>query len=135
MAKLTFGKYLLISMIAFAFTALQSPPSFSTEMKVGEAEYESKCATCHGKDGAGDGPVAPALRKRPPDLRLLTKNNDGVFPAEVLRNIVDGRRSLRAHGSYEMPVWGRETSRDGSSVDTSNWIPAIVEYLESMQLK
>ncbi|QEL27173.1 cytochrome c (plasmid) [Bosea sp. F3-2] len=132
---MTKGKHLLTFVVAFTLSEFQSPHSFSSEIKAGQAEYENKCAACHGKDGSGNGPVAPALRRQPPDLRLLTRNNRGVYPAEVLRGIVDGRRSLRAHGNYEMPVWGRETSPGGTDISTNERIAAIVEYLRSMQIK
>jgi hypothetical protein len=75
----------------------------------------------------GDGPVGETLRTRPPDLTLLAKKNEGVFPAEVLYQIIDGRKTLRAHGNYEMPVWGGSISR--------NRILAIADYLRSLQAK
>lgn len=35
----------------------------------GRALYESRCATCHGASGAGDGPAGAGLVPRPRDLR------------------------------------------------------------------
>jgi hypothetical protein len=54
----------------------------------------------------GDGPVTRALKKKPANLRLLLKNNGGVFPREDLRDFIDGRKGGSAHGSREMPIWG-----------------------------
>src|SRR6266850_3448333 len=34
----------------------------------GRAIYETKCAVCHGRDGAGDGPAAAGLALKPPSL-------------------------------------------------------------------
>jgi mono/diheme cytochrome c family protein len=134
MTKQTFRRLSLTCVVAFIL--IEFPPLHGfTDNSEGKAEYENKCAACHGEDGSGNGPVAPALRRQPPDLRLLTKNNDGVFPARVLYNIIDGRRSIRAHGNYEMPVWGKEMSLGDSGVSTSKRITAIVEYLRSMQIK
>jgi hypothetical protein len=75
---------------------------------VGKAEYESKCATCHGAGGKGDGPQAQFLPARPADLTMLAKNNGGVFPASRVHEIIDGRLEVVAHGSRLMPVWGNE---------------------------
>jgi hypothetical protein len=71
-----------------------------------ELEYRWYCGQCHGMNATGNGPVAPALRKRPANLRLLSKNNGGVFPREEVRDFIDGRKVTSAHGSREMPIWG-----------------------------
>jgi mono/diheme cytochrome c family protein len=34
----------------------------------GEQMYSQFCATCHGRYGRGDGPLAPNLRRQPPDF-------------------------------------------------------------------
>jgi mono/diheme cytochrome c family protein len=67
----------------------------------GELLYRRYCASCHGIDGRGDGPVAPALVSPPADL---TRVDTGV--PELMRQI-DGRAMARAHGTAQMPVWGR----------------------------
>ncbi len=73
---------------------------------IGKAEYMSNCASCHGLDGKGNGPVASALKTNPTDLTVLAKKNGGVFPVNALYEIIDGRRVLASHGTREMPVWG-----------------------------
>lgn len=72
----------------------------------GEVLFLRYCASCHGATGHGDGPVASELRKRPPDLASLARRNGGKFDERALVAIVDGRRSIPAHGSRSMPVWG-----------------------------
>lgn len=37
----------------------------------GGALYQAHCAICHGSTGAGDGPLRPALRRPPADLRAV----------------------------------------------------------------
>jgi len=101
----------------------------------GAAEYKARCASCHGESGAGDGPAAAAMRTRPPDLRGLAKSNDGVFPDKVLATVIDGRKTIRAHGTFEMPVWGRQLSQSVGDGDASKRIAAIVAYLRSIQIK
>jgi mono/diheme cytochrome c family protein len=66
----------------------------------GEILYRRYCAACHGTDGRGDGPASAALCPRPSDLTRL----ESTVP-ELMRQI-DGRRTIRAHGTAAMPVWG-----------------------------
>src|SRR5262249_54760726 len=35
----------------------------------GQTLYQDKCAVCHGREGAGDGPAAASLTVKPPSLR------------------------------------------------------------------
>ena len=101
----------------------------------GAAEYKARCASCHGESGAGDGPAASALRSSPSDLRMLTKINDGVFPEKVLVTVIDGRKTVRAHGTFVMPVWGRQLSQSGGDAEAARRIAAIIDYLRSIQIK
>ena len=66
----------------------------------GEVLYMRYCASCHGIDGRGGGPVAAALTPPPSDLTRLESRE-----AELMKQI-DGRRTVRAHGTSAMPVWG-----------------------------
>jgi Cytochrome C oxidase, cbb3-type, subunit III len=95
-------KFLMLASVITGF----SPCGFAEDINSGKVDYESHCAACHGKDGKGDGPVSMELRTKPADLTSLAKNNGDVFPGEVLYRIIDGRRTIRSHGTYEMPVWG-----------------------------
>ena len=66
----------------------------------GELFYRRYCAACHGVEGRGDGPASAALSPRPTDLTRI----DSSVP-ELMRQI-DGRRTIRPHGTAAMPVWG-----------------------------
>jgi mono/diheme cytochrome c family protein len=48
--------------------------------------FRAYCTSCHGLDGRGAGPAAPALKAKVPDLTLLARNNRGQFPAARTRN-------------------------------------------------
>jgi mono/diheme cytochrome c family protein len=72
----------------------------------GEPEYHSSCAPCHGSDGKGAGPVSAGLKVPPPDLTVLAKKNNGVFPFNSVYEIIDGRKAIIAHGTRDMPIWG-----------------------------
>jgi hypothetical protein len=37
---------------------------------------------------------------------VLSKNNNGVFPLNAVYEVIDGRKSIKAHGTREMPIWG-----------------------------
>jgi len=78
-----------------------------TKLDVGKREFEANCASCHGMDGKGRGPLVELLRKSPPDLTQLSKANQGVFPMNRLYTTIEGE-NVAAHGSRDMPVWGRD---------------------------
>ena len=63
----------------------------------GSYVYRAYCASCHGPDGRGDGPLAEDLRYRPSNLTLIAKRNGGEFPTELVVRIVDGRKSVKGH--------------------------------------
>lgn len=115
--------------------ALAATPALADDATSGGNLYRLYCASCHGESGAGDGPVASALVGGAPDLRVLERNNGGVFPEAVLRTVIDGRRTLRAHGTYAMPVWGRDLSATGGDAATAQTISGIVEYLKGIQVR
>jgi mono/diheme cytochrome c family protein len=72
----------------------------------GKAEYHSSCASCHGIDGKGNGPVSADLKVPPSDLTVLARKNNGVFPFYSVYEIIDGRKAVIAHGTRDMPIWG-----------------------------
>jgi mono/diheme cytochrome c family protein len=84
----------------------RSPRKLIPEMD-GKSLFGAYCASCHGLDGKGKGPVAPALREHVPDLTTLAFRRGGKFPAAELEKMILGAGDPRAaHGSREMPVWG-----------------------------
>jgi mono/diheme cytochrome c family protein len=76
------------------------------DIDIGKAEYQASCAPCHGLGGKGDGPVSSELKVRPPDLTLLARKNNGVFPFNSMYRIIDGRDLVPSHGTRDMPIWG-----------------------------
>lgn len=73
----------------------------------GKELYVELCAVCHGMDGTGGGPAAKALAKPLPDLTAISAANDGVFPRAEVEKAIRGQGEIAAHGSMEMPIWGR----------------------------
>lgn len=74
---------------------------------IGKQEFTENCASCHGVDGKGNGPMGNFLQRSPPDLSLLAKNNKGVLPINRLYEVIDGV-GVPSHGTRDMPVWGWE---------------------------
>ena len=56
-----------------------------------KADFVAYCASCHGVDGMGNGPLADTLKVRPTDLTVISKKNDGHFPYTMLRKTIEGR--------------------------------------------
>jgi mono/diheme cytochrome c family protein len=138
-AKWAVGIFLLFSGLALGQT---KPPAQKDYQRLiysvkGPELFRAHCAACHGSDAKGDGPVAPTLKTKPADLTVLAKNNQGVFPRQIVLKIISGDdTSLLAHGSREMPVWGPifhqiEEDQDFGNVRLQN----LTKYLESIQQK
>jgi len=99
-------------------------------------DYQKYCASCHGPEGRGDGPVAQAMKAMPADLTLLSTNNDGKYPADKVREIIDGRADVKAHGPRAMPVWGNEFYVSAEGVgqrQAHDRIEGLTDYVRRMQ--
>jgi mono/diheme cytochrome c family protein len=97
--------------------------------------FKTFCASCHGVEGTGNGPMAQVLLHVPPDLTLIARKNGGMFPTARVNRIIAGW-DIESHGDREMPVWGDPftLTRDGRFRDGAETrIAAIVRYLESIQ--
>lgn len=100
----------------------------------GQALYQSYCATCHGVDAKGNGPMSSALKTPPPDLTQIAARRGGVFSARVVERVVSGDSELTAHGTREMPLWGPIFSQVAWDQDLGRVrIANLVKYLESIQ--
>lgn len=83
-----------------------SGTAFAGAEKVGEKEFQTNCAACHGMDGRGNGPMVEWLKVKPRSLRTLAKQNSGVFPWQRVYGVLDGSTAVKPHGPTDMPVWG-----------------------------
>ncbi len=64
--------------VSGAILLFQNPVwSQEHDSDLGKIEYQSKCASCHGSDAKGDGPLADQLKIGPADLTQLAKKNGG----------------------------------------------------------
>lgn len=118
------------------FLVAQSIPSgqaAAAQHDRGRKLFLQYCASCHGVDGKGSGPVAPSLKSSVPDLTTIEKR-DGKFDQVKIQNIIAGDINFPAHGQKEMPVWGFvfRQKAGGQAVSTAN-IYALGNYLKAIQ--
>ncbi|MBK9170962.1 MAG: c-type cytochrome [Bryobacterales bacterium] len=116
---------------------IKQVPMSRTDRTDGAAMYKAYCASCHGMDGKGNGPAAPALKEPATDLTILSKNNGGTFPEMQVSYVIGMDTSVAAHGSKDMPVWGvllREMERGQKGFQQLR-VYNLVKHIESMQQK
>jgi mono/diheme cytochrome c family protein len=106
--------------------------------EMGAEVYVRRCASCHGVSGTGDGPVTVSLKVPPSDLTRIAERRGGEFPAGEIARFIDGRFDVPAHGSREMPVWGKRFGEWIPEASVSEEIArgkiaTLLEYLESIQ--
>lgn len=108
-----------------------------TSAASGKEMFMSYCASCHGKDGKGDGPAATSLKNLPADLTTLAKRNGGKYPADRVTSVLRGQASVVPHGDQEMPVWGPVFWKmsQGHEVEVHQRISNLNHYIESLQVK
>lgn len=129
------------------FAVITSAAAASNDdAELGKIAYGTYCASCHGLDGKGAGPMAGQLVNMPTDLTGLAKAAGGAFPAERVRATIDGRDMPAAHGNREMPLWGEMfvfestgggRAEDGMSEMTDELVEQrvgqLVAYIGSLQ--
>jgi hypothetical protein len=124
--------------VALSMTIL---PAIAAEVidSTGAENFVRLCSACHGNDGQGDGPVASVIAKPIPDLTRIAARHNGKFPHQIIKNTIDGRWQIDAHGTQQMPVWGyefwiSEGAGDFSETQVNRILDGLVDYLESIQV-
>jgi mono/diheme cytochrome c family protein len=132
--------------LAFSVSA-QTPPAQNAAPKInaaatipivsieGKDNFDAYCAVCHGIDGKGHGPAAPAMKVAVPDLTTIAIRHSGKFDAIHVENIVkgNGKMATPAHGVETMPIWGdvfRFEDRPRATLRIQN----LVGYVRSLQV-
>ena len=143
-------KWLIITNLTAGFAAAAQAEDFD----IGKSEFQSSCASCHGTDAKGKGPISDQLKIPPSDLTMLAKNNNGVFPTNAVYETIYGLKTIPAHGTREMPIWGErfnpimnsphivdptydvlDASRELRQVVVRTRILAVIDYLSRIQQK
>ena len=101
----------------------------------GKESFMRNCASCHGTQAIGDGPVAETLKVEPANLTQLSQKEGGEFPFWRVHRSVDGRLELPGHGTREMPIWGFVFRKSHFDTETQvrDRILDLVYYIESVQ--
>lgn len=104
----------------------------------GKDLYVRFCASCHGTEGRGDGPVARFFTVEVPDLTLIARRHGGKYPYQQIEKIIDGRSIVGAHGTRTMPVWGEELAaaqRGDTNAEEATMIivERLSDYLWTLQ--
>jgi mono/diheme cytochrome c family protein len=105
----------------------------SPQLAWGKEIFLTRCASCHGEDGKGDGPAAAALKIPPSDLTKISKNNGGTFPRTAVMNFIDGERPVPAHGPRHMPVWGEVFRSEKADSEARMRLFSLTVFIESIQ--
>lgn len=119
--------------LALAACAPESAPD-------GHMLFAENCASCHGSDAKGHGPLADGLDVALPDLTTLSARNRGVFPRDHVMSTIDGY-SRGQHGAQVMPEFGEGDlgptviieDGDGNGIPVPVNLLALAQYLESIQ--
>ncbi|MEX5727255.1 mono/diheme cytochrome c family protein [Rhodovulum iodosum] len=123
-----------------AIAAFGAALPVAAEPVSGVTLFRQNCATCHGLDARGNGPMAGVLSVAVPDLTGLAAAAGGAFPMAEVVAVIDGRRAFPAHGG-PMPIFGFTLSGEmvvltppaGGEIATSQEIAALAQWLESVQ--
>ena len=112
--------------------------SLAADANAGRQMYLKYCASCHGSEGKGNGPVSRDLKVKVPDLTVLKSKNKGIYPTDRVMSSIDGSRVVRAHGDRNMPVWGevfREEDEKQKYTELTSLLKAklIAEYVGTLQ--
>ncbi|WP_447962693.1 cytochrome c [Nitrospira sp. Ecomares 2.1] len=107
----------------------------------GKQLFQKFCASCHGSQARGNGPLSESLKPKPANLTRLSANHRGSFPFWQAYRMIDGRDHIPSHGTRDMPVFGIwfRIPDDEVSIETE-WadqvrgrIWQLLSYLESIQ--
>ena len=86
-------KYAAISLILFSLNAYSDD----------SADPSNLNPTFNAK---GKGVMSDSLTKKPADLTVLSKNNNGHFPFTEVYQAIEGSQQIDTHGTRDMPIWG-----------------------------
>ena len=87
-------RFLFVALVLFAGVPAGSgnqvidiSPTLVLPSMSGRDIFRYYCATCHGREGRGDGPVGAQLKTRPANLTRLAASNGGQFPLERVQGL------------------------------------------------
>lgn len=140
----TVGLFIGAALVAWAIAGVQDSKQLQAREQDdqplitsirGDNLYKSYCASCHGEDGKGNGPMAAWMKIPPPDLTRIAARNGGKFPLERVNRIISGEEPLPSgHGTRAMPIWGPVFSQVTRDQDLGRVrIDNLARYLRDIQ--
>jgi mono/diheme cytochrome c family protein len=136
---------LRLTVLALGWLVLATLTACADEMCVnfshrysGAILFRLHCASCHGEDARGNGPVAEFINVKVPDLTAISAAHGGNFPEEQVFRAIDGQAEMPAHGTRHMPVWGYEffgqqADDERAHAESTEKVDALVNYLRKLQ--
>jgi mono/diheme cytochrome c family protein len=97
-------------------------PSLRGNPDEGRLIFEDRCASCHGRQGRGDGPQAPYLSPRP--ASLISAGTSVKSDAELLAVIAEGKARTA------MPAW-KDLLTEEQRRDVLAYIRTLVRFHKS----
>ena len=82
---------ILAILLGFAAIAAFAGPTVNAD--AGKETFGKRCAICHGKTGAGDGPAAKAFKGAIPDLS--SKEVQDLKDADIAKVITEGKGKMQ----------------------------------------
>lgn len=135
-------RHILICLLGASMIMACTPEEEMPGPQDGKALFMKNCAVCHGENAKGEGPMARSMVKAPKDLTLISVRHGDKFPKAKIMSIIDGyaKAELTAPG---MPEFGDLLkgdnvpfdSGDGVQVPTPRKLVALLEYIETLQVK
>jgi mono/diheme cytochrome c family protein len=130
---------LIVSSVAVVAIYLSTAVAADYTAYSGGELYQRFCASCHGREAHGDGPVRQSLKVAVPDLTRVAQRHGGHFDDNWVYRVIDGQEYMLVHGPRDMPIWGFELWREqGADVTagakTRDLIDRLVDYLRSFQV-
>ena len=127
---------MLLVLATTAASAEESPDA--QVISEGRDDYQWQCASCHGPDAKGNGPMAKMLVTRPADLTVLAKADNGAFPFWRVYRIISGKSAVPGHETFQMPeFWKRfkGEEREFGFLPPHVRVLELTHYIESLQEK
>ena len=99
---------------------LAAGPALAGDAEAGKGPYVANCASCHGLQGKGDGPVGVAIEPRPRDFSQAEfkydTDGDAVTGSDAdLRNVIRNG-AAKYGGSPLMAPWSTLSDADVTNV-------------------
>lgn len=108
------------------------------QIRLGAQIYSANCAACHGAAADGRGPIAAYLKLPVPDLTRIAERHGGIFPADDIVGVINGRATISPTSIRHMPIWSEEFFGHAAADQVAHQgaierVDRLVAYLQAIQ--